>query len=189
MKALSNLAVALDAPTSICLRWSRQGRCATDQRRQRPYSPYDSLPRVLVSLQVAAILCSGCMVIRHTDSPGANGVIVDSASRQPVQGVEVAMSYASEQVVTLTNALVNFRPPITLTDATGGFSVPAQTSVTFETIFAFPWWLRDAGTTNSALWGSGTLVLRHKGYEPKLIHVFAKRTCDLGVIKIQPDNP
>ncbi len=99
------------------------------------------------------------------------------------------MSRLTESSLTLTNALLKFREPMVMTDAAGRFSVPADTSVEFDTIFVLPSWLSRLGTTNSALWAGGTLVFRRQGYESKLVPVFAKRTCDVGTIELQPTQP
>ena len=135
----------------------------------------------LAGLLMAGLLCSGCVIYHETDSPGAKGVVLDSQSRSPIQGVEVTVSQSSDPSLTLTNALAELRPPTVITDQAGQFSVPAERSLIFG--FIWVWWpSMKFGESPQG----GTLVLRRDGYEPATMPFYSGSVTNLGEVFMKP---
>jgi len=140
-----------------------------------------SLLRSLTLFLMAGLLCSGCVIYHETDSPGAKGVVLDSQSRSPVQGAEVAVSQSSDPALSLTNALAELRPPTVITDQAGQFTVPAERSLIFG--FIWVWWppMKFGETPRG-----GTLVLRRDGYEPATMPFYSGSVTNLGDVFMKP---
>lgn len=140
-----------------------------------------SLLKTLALFLMAGLLCSGCVIYHETDSPGAKGVVLDSRSRSPIQGAEVAVSQSFSPSLTLTNALAELRPPTVITDQAGQFSVPAERSLIFG--FILVWWpSMKFGETPRG----GTLVLRRDGYESATIPFYSASVTNLGEVLMKP---
>ena len=141
-----------------------------------------SLLRSLTLFLMAGLLCSGCVIYHETDSPGAKGVVLDSRSRSPIQGAEVAVSQSSDPALSLTNALAELRPPTVITDQAGRFTVPAERSLIFG--FIWVWWpSMKFGESPQG----GTLVLRRDGYEPATIPFYSGSVTNLGEVFMKPN--
>lgn len=147
--------------------------------------PRSNPPRISVGL-FALVVCSGCLPMNVTRSPGVTGVVVDAASGAPVAGAEVLVSRATyvdqgaapDGATTapvappLSDALANARRPTVTTGADGRFTVPPEKKWVMM-IF-------ESGTP------SGTVVVRRPGYAPALRDVVGRKQ-DLGSIALTPE--
>jgi hypothetical protein len=140
-----------------------------------------SLLKILALFLMAGLLCSGCVIYHETESPGAKGIVLDSRSRSPIPGAEVAVSQSTNPSLTLTNVLAELRPPTVLTDQAGQFSVPAERSLIFG--FIWVWWpsMKFSGPPRGV-----TLVLRRDGYEPATIPIYSESVTNLGEVFMKP---
>jgi hypothetical protein len=75
---------------------------------------------------ILALICCGCILEHRTVSGGASGVVLDSASHQPVLGAKVGVAEYREDPPIFTNALKCIRKPIVVTDGIGYFQIPAK---------------------------------------------------------------
>lgn len=143
-----------------------------------------TMKRLLQSLTLflmAGLLCSGCVIFHQTESPGAEGVVLDSRSRSPIPAAEVAVSQTSDPSLSLTNVLAALRSPTVHTDEAGRFSVPAERSLVFG--FTLFWWpSMKFGESPQG----GTLVLRRDGYEPATIPFYSGSVTNLGEVLMKP---
>jgi hypothetical protein len=153
---------------------------AAATRSQRP-----SLVRIgnrLIGPCLLALLCSGCFAWREVYSPGAKGVVIDSQSLSPVTQAKVGVSIVPGETLTVSNALLQLRHPIVHTDSTGWFEVPP--GYTYNLALGIPWW--PSHNTNGPPQFSGTLVVRHPGYESRAIPFRSHSVTNLGEVQLTP---
>jgi hypothetical protein len=133
----------------------------------RPYRP------VLVFF-FTVWLCTGCVPIRFTTSPGASGRIVDSSTHSPLSGAEVVISRSTYPPDSAEKAFANNRPPMVMSREGGRFSVPLERRLDlyFVPLDAFPRF--------------GLLVVRCQGYETTCVPFWSRSVADLGEIAVKP---
>src|SRR5271166_4412885 len=81
---------------------------------------------LLVPLLLSGWLCSGCLPLRFTTSPGASGEIVDAGTHSPLSGAEVVISRSTYPPSSPDDAFTNSRFPIVMSREGGQFSVPLE---------------------------------------------------------------
>jgi hypothetical protein len=84
-----------------------------------------------LSIMMLWLLCSGCLKFeRQVTSPGARGVVLDAQTHAPLSGADVVVSravpYFGTNVLTVSEALTNTRPPVVTTGKNGRFRIPTE---------------------------------------------------------------
>ena len=136
--------------------------------------------RVFATLRYQTILifcslcCSGCFPVRHTLSPGASGVILDSSTHAPIAGAEVVISHLTFPPPSAEEAFTNSRPPVVKTERGGEFLIPPERGwdLFVVPIDAFP--------------PFGLLVVRRDGYQPALVPFWSRSVKPLGDVVMKP---
>lgn len=135
--------------------------------------------RVHLGIILAAILGAGCYPQHIISSPAATGTVLDRHTRQPLAGVQVAISRAWQRAwpdygtPTLEEALAGLRPPTVTTGTNGEFYIPS----TKKWIMEFP---------PPEDYARGTLVVQKDGYQPALLPLEEFLREDLGNIYLTP---
>jgi hypothetical protein len=126
---------------------------------------------------MAGCLCIGCIPWRFTAGPGASGTVIDSKTRAPISGAQVAISLCKYPPSSLDDALAAERDPKVTTDQSGQFSVPADRR---WGIYIFP---------VDSLPEFGLLVVKHDGYEVAEVPVWSRSVANVGAIVLKPAKP
>jgi len=129
---------------------------------------------LLLLLPMAALSCSGCFPLRFTTSPGASGVVLDSATRAPLMGAEVVISRAVYPPVSIEAAFTNSRLPMVLTKESGEFSIPPEKrwDIYVVPLDIFPHF--------------AMLVVRSEGYQSTVLPFWSRSVKPVGEILLQP---
>lgn len=129
---------------------------------------------LLVALFVGGWLCSGCLPMRFTTSPGATGKIVDAGTHLPITGAEVVISHSTYPPSSPDNAFTNRRPPMVMSSSSGQFSVPLERRLDLYCvpIDIFPRF--------------GLLVVKRQGYETTCVPFWSRAVADLGEVRMKP---
>jgi hypothetical protein len=126
----------------------------------------------LLILLVAGSLCTGCIPLKFTTSPGATGTVVDATTHAPITGAEVLISRSTYPPSSPDAAFTNSRPPLVMSQTNGQFAVPSQRRLDFYVlpVDVFPRF--------------GLLVIKTPGYETTCVPFWSKKIADLGEIKL-----
>jgi|SRR6516162_4897168 len=121
-------------------------------------------------------ICSACIPLRYTTSPGATGRIVDARTQAPLTGAEVLISRSTYPPSSPEAAFTNGRPPTVMSREAGQFTVPLERRIDlyFLPVDAFPRF--------------GLLVVRHAGYETTCVPFWSKSVAELGDVKLNPSK-
>jgi len=119
-----------------------------------------------LSMMVVGFLCSGCLKFeRQVTSPGARGVVLDARTRAPVIGAAVVVSravpYFGTNILTVSDALTNTRPPVVTTGKNGCFRIPVEQ----HHQLIVDWLIQPYKPRG------GTLIVQRVDYEPVAIPV------------------
>lgn len=127
----------------------------------------------LVGLAVAW-LCTGCIPIRFTTSPGARGKVVDVVTHSPVQGAELVVSRSTYPPDSPDKAFAYRRAPVVMSQQDGQFSIPLERRLDlyFVPVDVFPRF--------------GLLVVRCQGYETTCVPFWSRSVAELGEIQVKP---
>jgi hypothetical protein len=117
-------------------------------------------------------LATGCIPLRFTTSPGANGRIVDSSTRAPISGAEVVISRSIYPPPSADAAYTNSRAPIVMSREAGQFNLPLERRLDlyFLPVDAFPRF--------------GLLVVKRQGYRTTCVPFWSRSVADLGDIPL-----
>jgi hypothetical protein len=120
-------------------------------------------------------LATGCIPLRFTTSPGANGRIVDASTRAPVSGAEVVISRSTYPPPSANAAYTNSRAPIVMSREAGQFNLPLERRLDlyFLPVDAFPRF--------------GLLVIKRPGYRTTCVPFWSRSVADLGDIPLVSD--
>jgi hypothetical protein len=132
--------------------------------------------RVIIPMLICcamAWLCTACIPLRFTTSPGATGKIVDAATSAPVTGAEVLISHSTYPPPSPDNAFTNARPPTVMSRTDGEFSVPLERRLD---LYCFP---------IDVFPRFGLLVVKCPGYETACVPFWSHSVADLGEIKVR----
>lgn len=130
--------------------------------------------RYLAAWLFCVLICSGCFPVRHTVSPGASGVVLDSNTRAPIPGAEVVISLSTYPPDSAQEAFTNSRPPLVKTEQGGEFLIPPERGWDFFVVpidFFPPFAL---------------LVVQREGYQPALVPFWSRSLKPLGEVVMKP---
>jgi hypothetical protein len=121
-------------------------------------------------------LCSGCIPLRFTTSPGASGRIVDAHTHTPISGAEIVISRSTYPPSSPDSAYTNSRSPKVMTRDDGRFSVPFERRLDlyFVPIDIFPRF--------------GLLVVKRSGYATTCVPFWSRSMAELGEIQVISTN-
>jgi hypothetical protein len=135
------------------------------------------MPRVKTSSLVIILLvglCSGCIPLRFTTSPGASGRIVDAKTHLPVPGAELVISRSTYPPASADNAFANGRSPTVMSSGNGQFSLPLERR--FDLYFL----------PVDAFSRFGLLVVKREGYATTCVPFWSHSVAALGEIPVEP---
>jgi hypothetical protein len=153
---------------------------------------------LLLFLMAVGFLGSGCFPMRNTTSPGVAGIVLDAESRAPITGAKVFVSHAFYHLPLATNdftgevepvaatgtqrlppsmteVILNARPPTVITGLDGRFSIPPEKR----------WGIYIVPMDVSGLYG--TLVVRREGYRD-VIRFLEPPQSEVNVGEVQMDK-
>ena len=142
----------------------------------RTFLPPSRFQVLAAWLGLAAVLllalCSGCIPLRFTTSPGASGRIVDSRTHTPISGAEIVISRSTYPPSSPDYAYTNSRSPKVMTRDDGRFTVPFERRLDlyFVPIDVFPRF--------------GLLVVKRSGYETTCVPFWSRSMAELGEIPV-----
>ncbi len=142
---------------------------AGDAARQAPAGSRGWLIRVWI----CGWLCSSCVPLKFTTSPGATGTVLDAATHAPISGAEVIISRSTYPPPSPDLAFTNSRPPTVLSQEGGRFSVPLERRLDlyFLPVDIFPRF--------------GLLVVKRPGYETTCVPFWSRSIAELGEIQLK----
>jgi len=125
------------------------------------------------SLILFAWLCSSCVPLRFTTSPGATGRIVDAATHAPITGAEVVVSRSTYPPSSADGAFTNSRPPTVMSSDAGRFNLPLERRLDlyFVPVDIFPRF--------------GLLVVKRQGYQTVCVPFWSRSVAELGDIQLK----
>jgi hypothetical protein len=156
---------------TLCGYWTLKRR-----KRRAPLAILSSPYMALLSVLFVVWLCTGCVPMRFTTSPGASGKIVDASSHSPLSGAEIVISRSTYPPDSADKAFANRRPPIVMSREGGLFSVPLERRLDlyFVPLDAFPRF--------------GLLVVKCQGYETTCVPFWSRSVADLGEIGLKANR-
>jgi hypothetical protein len=125
-------------------------------------------------LLTLALLCTACLPLRLTTSPGASGRVLDSQTRAPIAGAEVVISRSTYPPPSVEEAFSNHRSSIVSTDTAGQFSIPPEHG---WNLFVLP---------VDAFPPFGLLVVKRNGYQAALVPMWSRSVKPLGELLLKP---
>jgi hypothetical protein len=128
----------------------------------------------ILLLLMSGCLGSGCVPLRFTTSPGANGRIIDATTHVAISGAEVLVSRSTYPPTSPDKAFSDGRAPTVMSKEDGQFSVPLEHRFDLYCVpvDVFPRF--------------GLLVVKRQGYETTCVPFWSRSVAELGQIEVKP---